>query len=131
MICMDDFASAIEQHKDLPVADQKKAGQPIAGPMGDEHEAFLEKIIGMLDRKEIDSWKPETLLKKDVYDTLNPEWQGKVDLTLVNLVDQLRIIEDYYRNDQTPNEAPQLQTMIEQLWQIKQRIEEHFDVFVI
>lgn len=128
---MTDFVAKIGKHRDLSVADQKRAGKAIAGDMGDEHEKFLKKIIGMLDCKEIDAWNPESLLKKDVYDKLTPEWKAKVDVALVNVVDQLQRIESFFRSTQTPNSSPQLQTMIEHLWQMKQRIEDHHDVFVI
>jgi hypothetical protein len=126
---MADFASQIAQHQDLPERKQVQAGKAIAGQMQDEHDAFLKTVIGMLDRNEIDTWKPETFLKKDVYDALNPEWKAKVDKALVNIADQLRLIENFFRSKQTPNESPHLETMIEHLWQMKQRIEEHFDVF--
>lgn len=126
---MADFAAQIQQHQDLPEEAQKKAGKAIAGKMQDEHENFLKTIIRMLDKKEIDTWNPESFLKKDVYDGLSDEWKGKVDQALVNIADQLRLIENFYRSKQTPNESPHLETMIEHLWQMKQRIEEYYDVF--
>jgi hypothetical protein len=126
---MTDFTTIMGAHGDLSEEQQKKAGQAIGGTMGDEHTNFLQTVIGMMDRKEIDSSQPQSLLNHDVYDALPEEWKDKVDLALINIADQLRLIEEFYRSTQTPNAAPQLETMIEQLWQMKQRIEETHDVF--
>ena len=124
------FAQNIAQHHDLSEAAQKKAGQAIAGPMDDPHASFLTRVIAMLDRGEIDAAKPETLLNQSVYDGLSQEWKDKTNLALINLADQLRQIEQFYRGTATPNSSPQLQTMIEYLWQMKERIESHgYDVF--
>ena len=126
-----DFQQAIAQHTDLTEAAQKHAGKAIAGAMDEKYNAFLREIIRLSDAKEIDTTKPETLLKHEVYDTLPDEWKSKTDLALVNIAHQLRLVEEFYRSTKTPNESPHLQTMIEQLWLMKQRIEDHYDVFKI
>ncbi len=124
------FAQHIAAQQELSAAAQKKAGKAIAGPMNDEHEAFLATMIGMLDRKEIDSSHPEGLLNRSVYDALPEEWKDKTNLALLNITQQLRMVEEFYRSTATPNSSPQLQTMIEQLWQMKDRIESQgYDVF--
>lgn len=127
---MPDFIQSIHEHKDLPVADQKKAGQPAGDDMDAEHKNFLKKVIGMLDRNEIDVTNPESFLNKDIYATLPPDWKAKTDTAMVNIADQLRRIEAFYRNKDIPDASPELQTMIEHLWLMKQRIEEKYDVFV-
>jgi hypothetical protein len=126
---MTDFTTLMNAHNNLPEEKQKQAGQAMAGDMNDEHANFLKTIISMIDRKEIDASDPQTFLKHDVYDALPEEWRDKVDLTLINLAEQLRLIEGFYRSEATPNSSPHLQTMIEQLWQMKQRIEKEYDVF--
>jgi hypothetical protein len=126
---MSNFAKAIKKHQNLPLEDQKKAGEAIAGTMGSKHEEFLKHLIGLLDRKEIDTTNPRSFVKTEAYEKLNEEWKGKVDLALVNIVDEVRRIEDFFRSKETPNSSPHLQTMIEHLWQMKQRIEEHHDVY--
>jgi hypothetical protein len=127
---MSNFLAAIDANKDMPVDAQKKAGQAQGDDMDDEHKQFLALVIGMLDRKQIDVYKPETFLKKDVYDSLSEEWKSKVDVAMLNIALQLRQIEWFYRSKTTPNASPELQNMIEHLWQMKQRIEDHYDVFV-
>lgn len=126
---MPDFVKAIRIHTDMPLEEQKKAGKAIAGEMDAKHEDFLKHLIKLLDEKTIDPTNPSSFLKPDAYDALSEEWKGKVDLALVNVVDEVRRIEEFFRSKETPDSSPQLQTMIEQLWQMKQRIEEHHDVF--
>lgn len=121
--------SLIARHRDLSEEAQRRAGQAIAGSMGDEHKNFLETVCGLIDSGAIDVRHPETFLDRDVYDHLSEEWKAKIDRALVNIADLLRHIEAFYRSKQTPNESPHLQTMIEQLWQMKQRIETHHNVF--
>jgi hypothetical protein len=126
---MPKFDDAIQQHKDLPEDKQKKAGKAIAGDMDDEHANFLKTLISLLDKGEIKASDKDSMLKHNVYDTLPQEWKDKVDLALINIAEQVRLIEDFYRSKQTPNSSPHLQTMIEQLWLMKQRIEKTHDVF--
>lgn len=65
----------------------------------------------------------------DIYNTLDEAWQDKADLSLQNIAGQVRIIAEFMASKETPDESPQLQTMVEQLWQSKQQIEKHHDVF--
>lgn len=128
----DDFTATVQKHaKDLTVAEQRQAGRPVTGKMTDEHRSFLKNIIKLIDDGEIDVYAPETFLYKNVYEILSEEWRDKVDLSLLNIANQLRRIEEFYRSAETPDESPQLQTMVDYLWDMKQRIEidKDHDVF--
>lgn len=126
---MPDFQKAIAVHTDISQEAQKKAGQATGTTMDEKHVKFLAELIGMLDRKEIDPSVPESLLKKENYDSLPETSRSLIDVALLNLVDQLRRIEWYFRSTTTPNASPQLETMIEHLWDMKSRLEEkHGDV---
>lgn len=126
---MPDFAQSIQDHKDLPEDQQKKAGQAIAGKMDDEHAQFLQTLLKLLSDKTITATDPQSFINTSVYDSMPQDWKGKTDLALINIADQMRRIEEFYKSKDTPNESPQLQQMIEELWQMKQRIEEQYDVF--
>ena len=126
---MTDFHSLYAKHKNLSEDAQKKAGKAIAGKMTDDHESFMKKVLKMLDKKEIDPSNPQSFLKTDAYNDLDDEWKTKVDLMLPNLAHQLRIIVEFRLSKETPDESPQLENMIEQLWQMKERIEKDYDVF--
>ena len=123
---MADFHAAIAQFKDLPEEAQKKAGQATGQDMDDAHKTFLAKLIVLIDRKEIDATVPTSLLNKTLYEKLPEEARSAIDYAVLNLTDQLRRIEDYFRSTKTPNASPQLQTMIEHFWEMKQRLEQKY-----
>lgn len=127
---MDDFIQQVAEAKDLTVDDQRKAGTPVAGTISSDHRSFLKTIQKMLDSGEIDPYEPRSLLKMDVYEGLSEEWQEKTDLALMNLAHQLRMIAEFLASPETPAESLQLQTMVDSLWQTKQKIEQHHDVFI-
>jgi len=127
---VDDFHTTMAKHQDtMTEEDQKKAGQTISGDMGDEHKDFMETVLKLIDSKEIDPLNAQSFLNQDVYEGLDEEWKDKTDLALLNIANLIRSIDDVRKHSDSPNESPQLQTMIEHLWQMKQKIEEHYDVF--
>lgn len=123
---MADFHDTLAQHQNLSEEAQKKAGQATGTTMDQKHVQFLEELIGMLDRKEIDASNVSSLFKEENYEKLDETGRGAVDLAALNLADQLRHIEDYFRSTQTPNASPQLQTMIEHFWNMKSRLEDKY-----
>jgi len=125
---MADFHATIKKHskKNLTEEDQKKLTAPMKGDVSKEHKNFLATLEKMLDKGEIDPADPKSFLKHDVYDNLDEEWQDKVDLSLLNIANQIRLIQD---TRAVEGESIHLQTMVEQLWEMKQRIEEHYDAF--
>lgn len=127
---MADFSTYITQQPSLTQEQQKKVGQPIAGDMDDNHKNFCKTISALLESGAIDVTKPESFLNQSVYDALPDEWKSKTDLIIVNMATLLTHIYGFYTSKQTPDACPQLATMIEQLWEMKQRIESHgHDVF--
>jgi len=126
---MADFNQFAQANQDLSVEEQHRLGQSTAAKMGTEHEVFMKLVLKLIDSKEIDVLHPETFLKKEVYDALNEEWRGKTDLALFNIANLLTRIVEFRVSSRTPDESPELQSMIEHLWQMKQRIEEKHDVF--
>lgn len=129
--CMTNLRDLAQQHGNLPENEQKKAGQAIAGAMSDEHRTFLKEIIRLLDAGEIVATDPQSFLKRDVYDRLSEQEQDRVDRSLLNIADQVRHIEAFYRSAATPDESPHLETMIAHLWQMTRRMEEKADVLKI
>ncbi len=128
---MADFLTTMAQGQtqNLSADQQKHMGEAEAAPMDDAHNTFLKTILTMVDSGEIDVYKPETFLKRDVYDSLDEQWRDKTDLALMNIANQLQNVYLFRVSKQTPDESPVLSAMIDELWQMKQRIEEHHDVF--
>jgi len=125
----DDFVQKIQKQGQLTEEEERSAGKPVEGTMEEEHRSFLAKLSELIDKGEIDVKNPESFLNQDVYSKLDEEWRDRTDLTLVNIADQIRLIDEFYRDKNTPNACPQLQTMVAQLWQMKQSIEKEHDVF--
>lgn len=126
---MADFLATIGQQIPLSEAAQVKAGQSTASKMGTKHESFMKEVLRLIDSKEIDLNKPQSILKMEVYNALDEEWQSKVDRALINVCNLLSHIVAFRISKKTPDESTELQSMIEYLWQMKQRIEETHDVF--
>lgn len=128
---MANFIASIAQAQNTTISaeDQKRMGQAAAAPMDDQHNRFLQTILALIDKGEIDVYKPETFLKKEVYDKLDEQWRDKTDLALLNIANHLQNIYLFRVSKQTPDESPILASMIEELWQMKQRIEQTHDVF--
>jgi hypothetical protein len=120
---MPDFVAAIAAHKDLPEDEQKRMGQAAGNDMEETHKMFLQKLIAQLDKKDIDITNTETLVDQAKYAALALDARAKVDLSLLNIADQIRRIEWFYRSATTPNASPELQTMIDHLWDMKSRAE--------
>lgn len=123
------FLTHVTATKNLTDAQQKSAGTPIAGTMSKEHRDFLHTIKTLIDAGEIDPYDQQSFLREEVYNDLDESWQEKTDLALINIAHQLRLIHEFLERSDTPDESPQLQTMVEQLWQMKQQIEGQHDVF--
>ena len=126
MYDMADFHASIAAHQHLSEEAQKKAGQATGTDMDEKHKKFLADLIGMLDRKEMDASVPTSLLNAAVYEPLPETSRSAIDFAVLNLADQLRRIESYFRSTKTPNASPQLQTMIEHLWNMKSRLEQKY-----
>ncbi len=128
---MADFLTTITQgqKQNLTAEEQLNMGKAEAAPMDEKHNTFLKTILTMVDSGEIDVYKPETFLKREVYDKLDEMWRDKTDLALMNIANHLQNIYLFRVSKQTPDESPILAAMIDELWQMKQRIEEHHDVF--
>ncbi|MDP6575416.1 MAG: hypothetical protein QF755_02875 [Candidatus Peribacteraceae bacterium] len=126
----DDYKKTMGAHQgNVTEDDQKKAGQAISGKMEDKHKQFILNLIKLIESGEINPMVPQTFVKKEVYDSMPEEWQDKTDLILVNLADEIRMVVDFWKSTETPDESPQLDTMVEALWHSKQKIEVEYDVF--
>ena len=122
--------SLYDEHKDLGEDAQKQAGKAIAGTMRPEIEAFLNALLGLLEKKEIDPGNPKSFLNAAVYDALGETDKDKIDLALINLGHMLEDVIEFRLSKLTPDSSPQLETMIAALLQTKTRIEEKVgDVF--
>lgn len=126
---MNDFHALLKKHGALSEEKQKAVGKAKDGKMNKKHADFLKDLLDLIKKGTIDPMLPESFINKKVYDTMPQEWKGKVDLGLINMAHQIQKIAEFYGSKETPNASPELQNMIEHLWQMKQRIEEKYDAF--
>lgn len=123
---MADLLSSIAEHAGTSDDDLKKAGKPAGDDMDEKHKKFLEVLIGQIDRKEISPYEPSTLVDQSKLSALAELDRGKVDLTTVNMASQIQRIEHFFRDKSIPDAAPELQTMIDHLWDMKSRLEAQY-----
>ncbi len=113
----------------LSEGEQKRIGQSIPSAMTAEHVAFVKRLVELIDRGEIDLHRPESLLDTAAYASLDAERKADVDRNLVNIASLAEHIESFYRSKATPDASPELENMIDQLWQMLRRIETEPTIF--
>ena len=116
---------------DLSHEEQVRLGQSKAQKMDPKHEAFMVEILRKIDVKEIDMANPRSIINTSVYSALTETEQGQADIALINIFHLLGRIVEFRISKQTPDESPELQSMIEHLRQMKERAEERHDIFTI
>jgi hypothetical protein len=126
---MADYKSAMANPGNISEEEQKRVGQAFGGDMSVRHKEFVKKLSDMIAKGEIDPLHTETFVNEDVYARIDDALRMKVDLTLPNIATLLTHIVEFYRSKQTPDACAQLATMIDQLWEMKERIEKFADVF--
>ncbi len=126
---MADFVAQMQNTADLTVGEQKKLGEAPKGDMDPGHKEFVKQLTKLIDSGEINPDKPDTFLKQSVYATIDTELKTKVDMALPNLATLITHIVGFFKSKQTPDSSPQLQSMIDQLWEMKERVEQYADVY--
>lgn len=111
---------------------QAQLNKPLADPNGvsKDDKIFLEMVIKLINEGKINLYNPETLVNKQIYTTLTPEVQAKVDLEAFNLLTALRDIKGLY--DTGNSETYQMQNLVQRVRLSKERLEEEGgDLFII
>lgn len=125
--------SAITKNtQDLSVEEQKRLSQPLPKLLGlaAEDEAFLNMVVAKVESKEIDLYRPSSLLNMAVYSSLTQLQQGKVDYDAVNLLSTLRTIYGLWKAN--PTATYQVENLVHSVRVTKERLEEiSGDVYVI
>ena len=120
---MADMSSLYGQNKPLSEEQQKQIGKSPAGAMGNLHTSFVKTVAELIQSGSINVYDTATFYNPGAYEALSEETRGQVDLAVINIANLLHHIADYYLSKETPNASPQLQQMIEELWQMKDRLE--------
>ena len=114
-------------------ATQRNLNTPLqdsTGRLDGKDQEFLNLIISLIDDKKIDLYQPSTLINNAVYDKLDEQEQGKVDLEAMNMLTAIREIKGLYDNGY--KETFQMENIVHRLRITKERLEEvSGDVFII
>lgn len=109
---------------------QSMLNQPLAGgSMSQEDQDFLNLILAKIEDKSINLYSPSSLLNNAVYEALPEMEQGKADQNAVILLTRIREIYNLTQISKEP--SYQLVNMVDSLRLIKNRLEEHGDLFII
>lgn len=125
---MSELANSIAKHTNVTQDEHIAAGQPVKGAVGNDHKEFLEVLFALLASGEVDPYKPSSMLKTDVYDSLTEEKQDAVDMELQSICSQVRLLDNFHKSGGDENSI-HFHTMVEQLWEMVDRIEIENDVF--
>src|SRR3989344_8231478 len=111
-------------------AEQKALTKPHKdGVLTDEHAAFIQTVLLLIDGGKIDTKNPQSFVRKSVYGPLPLELKRKIDLAIPNIITLLERIMDLHLRPEN-NDSYEMKNLIESLWLIKERIEREADVFI-
>lgn len=111
---------------------QKMINKPQMDPTGvDATDAeYLEAIVKLIDEGRLNLHTPNTLMKNEIYDSLDDKAKGLADMSAVSLLNDLRQMKKLY--DSGDKESFQIQNLIQRIRTVKERIENQCgDVYVI
>ena len=111
---------------------QKMINKPQMDPTGvDATDAeYLKAVVKLIDEGKLDLHTPNTLMKDEIYDSLDEKSQGLADMNAVSLLNDLRQMKKLY--DMGDKESFQIQNLIQRIRAAKERIESQCgDVYVI
>ncbi|MBD3328302.1 hypothetical protein GF340_03280 [Candidatus Peregrinibacteria bacterium] len=120
------------QDEQIPDDEQQKLNKPLEVQEGfdADDEAFLQMIVSKVEAKEIDLYKPSSLLNNAVYGKLNEKAQGKADFDSVNLLSAIREIYNLWKMGE--KNSYQIQNQVHRIRMTKERLEEEAgDIYII
>lgn len=117
-------------HKDEETQQILNAPMAKEDSLHSEDEEFLKLLIRMIDEGKIGLHQPSSLINREVYDKLDEQTQGKVDMEAMNLLNAIRNIKNLH--DSGFHNTYQIENMVETLKATKERLEqEGGDLFII
>lgn len=112
--------------------EQKQLNKPLAKSdgIGEENEKFLAQVMELVDGGKINLYGPSSIINTELYDKLNEDRQGQVDLEAINLLSGIREMADLYHNGY--KDSFQMENLVERIRLTKERLEFHGgDLYII
>lgn len=122
----------MSDQKDLSIETQIALGKPSAvEQLNKEHvQRYLQFIETLLKEGTIKSYIPNSLVRKELYDTLPSYIQGKIDQASVVLAGYVRTLEYLLRGDHA--QSRQVEQYVEHIWYYKEKYEKQVgDIFLL
>ncbi len=126
------YHKIIEEHKEKEITSdmQERLNKPLEKEVKPKYRDYLKFILDLIERKEIDLYRPDTFINKDIYNDLRPEIKSKADITLVNITNMVRQLNYLYEKGE--ENSFQLENLVDNIWYTKERIEQvHGDVYKV
>lgn len=95
----------------------------------DGEQAFLNLLMAKVENKTINLYAPSCLLNVPVYEVLPLEAKGKADQNAVLMLGKIREIHGLMQLSKEP--SYQVKNLVAALFEMKNRLEEHQDIFTI
>jgi hypothetical protein len=109
---------------------QSMLNQPLkANAWTDEEQAFLNDLVQKWDSGVIKPYSPSSLLNTTAYDALPEDAKGKADQNALLMLGKVREIVELMKVYHEP--TFQVKSLVETLLEMKNRFEEHSDLFII
>ncbi len=117
-------------HKDEETQATLNAPLKKEGGIDSKDEKFLDMLLRMIEEGKIGLHQPSSLINREVYDKLDEQTQGKVDMEAMNLLSAIRNIKSLC--DMGDNDTYQIDNLVQTLKATKERLEqEGGDLFII
>jgi hypothetical protein len=111
---------------------QEMLNKPLEHPEGinEKDKEFLTMLADKIQKKEIDLFKPDSLINHPVYDGLSEQDRGKADIDAFNM---LATIRDIYKLWQSAErDSYQIENMVHRIRLTKENLEQvGGDIFII
>ena len=134
MLSREDAEKKIMANANVEISskDQAALNKPLGHPGGltDKDSEFLALLLAKIEKKEIDLYRPNTLLNDAVYDKLNEAAKAKAEVDAFNMLATIREIKKLW--DAKLSNTYQMENLVSKMRVTKERLEEAGgDIFVI
>jgi hypothetical protein len=134
MMDQDEAQKKILQQASIEVSPQMQntLNQPLGyeGNMEGEDTKFLQTLITLIEKKQINLYQPGSLINSPVYDKLSKQDQAKAEMDAYNM---LATIREIYRLSQSGGQNTyQMENLVHKIRTTKERLEEiGGDIFIV
>ncbi|MDP2691703.1 MAG: hypothetical protein U1C97_00660 [Candidatus Gracilibacteria bacterium] len=122
-----DFEKKIKQYQETPIdkKTQTELNQPFRSgtrTLNKEDKSFLDNLIKHIESKDIDLYKPNSILNQEVYNQLNGEKKAQADTFANATLALIRQVNSLYQSDHS-NDSEMMINMVRDLRMRTEKLE--------